>query len=162
MDNQIEPALTLFRNAALRYCEFVDSLSTHSSETFLIGIEKHLLEIYTRVLSLPATEPGETDVDHLQFAENARSGFNRAIRNTLGPRDHYWMVFDSTLGEGPVRGSLADDIADVYFDLKEWLQLAKDEVSKVSVIWDLKLSFRSHWGRHTSSALKAIRDLDLG
>jgi hypothetical protein len=161
MDNQLEPALTRFRNAALRYCEFVDSLSTHSSETFLVGIEKHLLEIYTGALSLPTAEPDETDVDYVQFAEETRTALYTAIRETIGTREYYWTIFDSSLREGPVEGSLADDIAGVYFDLREWLQAASDDVSDVSLLWDLELAFRSHWGHHAISALKAIRDLHL-
>ena len=50
-------------------------------------------------------------------------------------------------------GGLADDIADIYTDLSEDLSLHRSgHVAEAE--WLFLNSFRSHWGRHASSAIR--------
>ena len=71
----------------------------------------------------------------------------------------YWGVFESGEKEEPVQGSLACDISEIYSDIKEALELASRDVAGSDVLWDIRESFRHHWGRHAMSALKVIHDL---
>ena len=50
----------------------------------------------------------------------------------------------------------ADDLADIYRDLKEGLELY--EAGHVAeALWEWSQSFNTHWGRHASSALHALQ-----
>ena len=54
-------------------------------------------------------------------------------------------------------GSLADDLADTYFDLKEGLALQEaGETEPSRVIWEWRFSFDIHWGEHALSALRSL------
>ena len=65
-------------------------------------------------------KPDTAGIDETPFAAekwaelcNSLSG---KLRSKIGPLDAYWEVFDSTENEPPVQGSLARDIAEIYFD----------------------------------------------
>lgn len=68
--------------------------------------------------------------------------------------------------EEPLTGDLADDLADVYRDLKPGLVLYEgghiDEA-----VWHWNFHFNIHWGRHAAEALYAMHafatdnDIDL-
>lgn len=57
--------------------------------------------------------------------------------------------------EEPVIAELADDLADIYRDLKSGLWLYDRGYVKVA-LWDWRQSFQSHWGRHATGALYAL------
>ena len=69
------------------------------------------------------------------------------------------MVFDPLKSppEDPVAGSPADDLADIWFDVKRGLLIfeAKGEAALADVQWSWKFSFETHWGRHATGAMAA-------
>lgn len=59
-----------------------------------------------------------------------------------------------------IRGSLADDIADIYFDLKEGFGLRqKHQIQPEKSIWCWRFGFYSHWGKHAMDALRTIHSI---
>lgn len=59
--------------------------------------------------------------------------------------------------ETAVVADLADDVADIYRDLKEAL-LVLDGGAKTEAQWNIRFSFLNHWGRHASSAISALHN----
>jgi len=159
MTTQVSAALARFRSAALRYCEFVDSLATHSVETFLGGAETPLLELYASALELPAVAPDSAEVDNLPRPIEKEVALFKSLREKLGSSEIYYTIFNSINPEKPMQGSLANDFSEIYFDLKHDLELTASDAPSNDVLWTLRFSFRSHWGRHAISALKALHDL---
>ena len=59
----------------------------------------------------------------------------------------------------PVRMSLADDLADIYRDVKNGL-LAEQAVAAArpnDVLWTWRFDFESHWATHAADALRALQ-----
>jgi len=81
-----------------------------------------------------------------------------SLKEKLGDADSYWMVFDAKKDNEAIRGSLADDIVDIYRDLQEGLVL-KNKACPQSAIWEWRPLFDSHWGYHAMDALKAIHHI---
>jgi hypothetical protein len=73
------------------------------------------------------------------------------LKEKLGDWDSYRQVFDPTEDTEAIFGSLADDIADIYRDLQEGLVLC--EARPQDAIWEWRLLFYSHWGKHAINAL---------
>jgi hypothetical protein len=72
----------------------------------------------------------------------------------LGDWDLYWQVFDPTKDSEAIHGSLADDIADIYRDIKEGLGLQDPDITlQRDAIWSWRLGYYSHWGQHAINAL---------
>jgi Domain of unknown function (DUF5063) len=57
--------------------------------------------------------------------------------------------------EAPVQADLVDDLADIYYDLKEGLVLL-EAGRQADAIWRWKDTFRLHWGRHAATALRIL------
>lgn len=55
---------------------------------------------------------------------------------------------------------MADDLADIYFDLKHGLELLKDDPQSASEIW--QYSFYLHWGKHLLDAEHWLRAVESG
>lgn len=78
----------------------------------------------------------------------------------LGDWDLYWQVFDPTKDNKAIYGTLADDIADIYRDLKQGLILKEaHQAPPEDIIGDWRLGFYSHWGKHAIDALRTIHFL---
>jgi hypothetical protein len=131
------------------------------SDAFLSTVSHCLAELYSSALCLPAVTPDTTSADETPFAKDQWAELFHSIRETIGPRDSYWRVFDSTEGAAPVQASLALDISEIYSDLKEGLRLEEEGIPQADFLWELRFSFRSHWGRHLLGALAAIHDLHV-
>jgi hypothetical protein len=58
--------------------------------------------------------------------------------------------------EPPVRGSLADDLRDVYSDVRRGLALWDSPAPPDAAIWEWRFQFEIHWGDHAIDALRAL------
>ena len=74
------------------------------------------------------------------------------LRDLLGERDSYWMEYDA--GDEQCRsGSLADDLTDIYCELKyglTLLDLQPDDPRSAFEGW--RTGYRVHWGQHLLDA----------
>ena len=145
-----------FRTAAMKFIAVVDSAPHLEAETFLVNVSHSMAELYSIALSLPIVEPETTSTDEVPFHTDAENELQRSLTERIGSLDAYWEVFDSTEKQEPVQGSLAGDISEIYFDLKRSLELEETGIRKSDLLFDWRLDFRSHWGRHVLGALTAI------
>jgi len=149
-----------------------------SQETFYKESQKALSELYQTALELETIELIYSGPD-IEFKEIDKDKFKKQNINfisKLGKDSFYWKVFDPTYkeddgkpGQGwkindkePVQGSLVDDFADIYADLKEELikidQIGTDEAIE-DALWQLKFGFNHHWGNHCIDAMRALHYL---
>ena len=149
-----------FRDAALRYCALIDDSVDPPVEAFLDQVAASLVELHQRALELPSVEPSGDDAPDRMGHEEWNELFMRLGR-VLGARDGYWLVHDPTDMEQyePVFGSLADDLADIYRDLREGLDAWDSSASKDDAIWEWRFSFWSHWGAHLVDSVRTIHFL---
>jgi Domain of unknown function (DUF5063) len=83
-----------------------------------------------------------------------------SLKEKLGDWDLYWMVFDPRTDNEAIHGSLADDIADVYRELKNGIGLKEtNKVPDGEIIFEWRFGFTSHWGQHAVNALRTIHFL---
>ncbi|MGD0839536.1 MAG: DUF5063 domain-containing protein [Candidatus Acidiferrales bacterium] len=151
-------ALNRFRVAAEAFIEAVDSAPTVKRDAFLSSINHCLAELYSSALRLPAVAPDTSQVDETPSVKREWEGLFLSLREKIGPLDGYWNVFDSTTKSTTVQGSLSIDISEIYSDIKQGFRLEVVGVPEADFLWDLRFSFRSHWGRHALGALTAIHD----
>jgi hypothetical protein len=75
------------------------------------------------------------------------------------PFNYYSECFDPLIvpaAEEPVVADLADDLADIWRDVKGGLMLWHDDESDAAA-WHWRFHFESHWGLHASSAMYALQ-----
>jgi hypothetical protein len=170
-DNYAEIAQR-FGFVAARYCSLVDTAASLDRAELLLQLYRILPILITEAINLPdvdpfgpdeAEDPNDNFTDKRVRASLSTDEWNKlyeSLKEQLGDADLYWEVFDPTERDEAIEGSLADDVADIYRDLKEGVTLAeKGAASPDQLIWDWRFGFYSHWGRHATAALKTIHCL---
>jgi hypothetical protein len=164
---------TRFGVVAQRYCTLVDAAANLDKDQFLLQVYRTLPDLIGEAAGLPDTDPWERnkeDDENNDFPDKTPTArmsvkewglLYNFLKEKLGQDDLYWTVFDPASENNEVlRGTLADDIVDIYRDLKEPLLLMdRDAITPDLAIWKWRLLFCSHWGDHAISALRTIHNL---
>lgn len=130
---------------ARRYCELIDA-SAYNQRLWLREVATLLPRLQAAVASIRVQDsglgcPGMLDLD-------ARFDLFSRLRRLLADRDGYWLEFDRA-GEG-MTGSLADDLTDIYCELKSGLGCYARSPEYALTAW--ASGFDRHWGRHLVDA----------
>ncbi len=80
------------------------------------------------------------------------------LRRLLGANDGYWMEFDVANDGQSKTGSLADDLTDIYFEMKQGLSLWEQE--PVLAVGNWLAGYRFHWGQHLVDASRHLYELN--
>jgi hypothetical protein len=81
------------------------------------------------------------------------------------PQRYYWMYFDPMAKtesvQEAVMGDLADDLADIYRDLKSGLNVWENQKGNqiIEIVWNWKFLFQAHWGQHAIDAMRALHQI---
>jgi hypothetical protein len=148
-----------FGVVAKRFRSVVDSASSMDRIEFAAQIYRILPKLIDEAISLPDVE--SSDSDHKKSSINIRfqewDRLYNSLKEKLGDWNPYHQVFDPTQDSEAIFGSLADDIADIYGDLKKGLVFIETRQSQPDdAIWTWRVLFYSHWGQHAMNALQAI------
>lgn len=159
------PEVIDFVTVAAQTCLFLERLEETDRRTFLEKTGKLLPLLYlkTRMLRLPEQE---LDGDVQRFVtEEDYNLVQCAVASLLGSDDAYLEVFveDMRYSDEPVTASIAENIADIYQELKDLA--ANFQTENEAVMNDALLScleaFREHWGQKVLNALRALHVLWL-
>jgi len=108
--------------------------------------------------AVAALEPEKGDINHSLSPDlDARFELFAHLRDTLGNRDGYWMEFDVAQDDQSMSGSLADDLTDIYCELKHGLRVLDLEPERAFEDW--RCGFQMHWGQHLVDAERHLYEL---
>jgi Domain of unknown function (DUF5063) len=160
-----------FASVAKEFCNSIDSAPNLDRIELLVQVYRILPHLIGEAIRLPNVElSGDETQDEenkkLQASERLRLNqpqwrqlYDR-LKLKLGDLDHYWEVWDPTKDNEAIHGTLADDFADIYRDLKEGLSLIEaHQAPPEDIIWDWREGYYSHWGKHAIDALRTIHFL---
>ena len=152
--------IATFRVLAERYCAFIESSDPLKRGEFVWQLAEHLIALYAAGAELPfASVDDDFDAPDPVTHEEWQGLFRRLGRK-LGDVDYYSVMFDpSEFDSTPVTGSLADDAADVYRDLKRGLAVIAVGLGLDNAVWEWRFAFDNHWGKHAAEALYALHSL---
>ena len=133
---------------ARRYCSVIESLDDGNRES-LTQLNEILPRLHAAMTAVPSHEEGSYDpsVDLDQRFEL----FSR-LHRLLGDLDGYWMEYDVAPDRQEMSGSLADDLTDIYCELKNGLKRldGSDDTGRTLGRW--RAGFCKHWGQHVVDA----------
>lgn len=142
-----------FASVVKEFCDWAESDPKTEIEEAKVAI-RLLANLYSNALALPKNGPGQ-DIDMKRISIKE---WNKVYKRfgALPFNNYSGFLSPANLEEeGPVTGDLADDLADIYRDLKEGQELYKTG-HITEALWQWNRSFNTHWGRHASSALQAL------
>jgi len=143
-----------FARKAKAYCSLIDQAPLLPREKALRRLSQALADLLPLALRLPdLSDEGTPDIE--SNCEPALESVQEWV-SVLGV-DHYWALFDPfTNPEGSLTfNSLADDLSDVYSDLKRGLVLF-DSGLVHAACWEWRSSFTSHWGESLIEVERAL------
>ena len=160
-----------FASVAQEFCGVIDSASNLDRIELLMQVYRILPHLIGEAIKLPNTELSDDESQEEETVKSqARAGLRLSeaewgklyefLKAKLGDLNLYWEVWDPTKDHEAIHGSLADDFADIYRDLKEGLRLGDaHQALPEDKIWHWRLGYYSHWGKHAIDALRTIHFL---
>jgi uncharacterized protein DUF5063 len=145
-----------FHRLAQRYCRLVTDHRAIPPKRLLANLHQLIPALYASGLRLP-TSTTAGDGKHRKLTHREWFQLFRGLRARLGNRDSYREVFDGydRKDRDVVRGSLADDLADIFRDLSNGLQCWRAGDRK-NAIREWRFGVDYHWGEHATSAMRAL------
>jgi hypothetical protein len=142
-----------FVEVARSFCTIVGEHERKPAAQFLEQVHLVLPRLYAAALLLPTVGADAPDCE----VSSKHAALWSSLREQLGTLDAYREIFDpyAPADEPPVVGSLADDIADIYAEIAGTLE-CWDAGNRDGAVWMWRNGFQYHWGRHLTSALRAL------
>jgi len=154
-----------FGALAAQFCSVVDTAFERSRTDLLVNVYRLLPRLISEAIQLPEIilpdddggSTGSERAHSVRMCDREWEELYERLKKHLGDWDPYWQVFDPTTDRSADAGSLADDLADIYRDLKEGLIHQQVGTRRAEeIVWDWRLLFYSHWGKHAMDALLTL------
>jgi len=141
-------------NLAQRYCELIEASSAELA-SWLEDVAELLPRLHAAVTSLN----GKSYVGDITLTPDldARFELYTHLVELLGDRDSYWLEFDRIDDSVTMTGSLADDLTDIYCELKHGLRTVDANPEQSVHAW--LQGFTIHWGQHLTDAERHLSAL---
>lgn len=155
-----------FVTVANEYCATLEIMDELGREDFVHKMQKIFPLLYLKASLLPEVENMLEDEPEKFVSEEDYNYLHRKLEVKLGEHDAYLEVFDPAMqySEDPVEGSLAENMADIYQDLKDFILSYR--IGTVEVMNDALLECRSnfadYWGQRLVNGLRALHNLTFG
>lgn len=145
-----------FAASAEQFCSLMEHHQDYNAYEFIKRTADSLVTLYKVALSLPDVECDEekevvADLDYAPLQ----------LSKTLGKYRSYWEIVNPYHEDEPVMGDLADDLGDLYHELKEGLVIYSADTKDAIcwAVWHWRFGFEVHWGDHLVDALRALHRL---
>lgn len=152
--------------SASEYVALIESFPRCSPSRLLAECRHLLPRLYLHALNLPEGEPSGPECDLHEVPVPQWVEFSKRLHARLGDQAAYRIIYNPLLGnhDEPLIASLADDLADIWYDLKRQL-LAWDSAptaARDSLRWHMAFAFHSHWSYHAADAIRVLTWLKEG
>jgi hypothetical protein len=164
MDSNSEPVYSRhvieFVAVANEYCKYAEHAAEIKGEELLKILQRLLPLLYLKASFLPEFKPWFEDGNEKFVMEADWIIVHDAFSKKFGTANDYLEVFDDRMNEseGPVVASLAENMADIYQDLKDFILLYQTGTAEVmnDALWECRNNFENYWGQKLVNALRAI------
>ncbi len=139
-----------------RYCDLIDGSGSGDDDLWLRDVASVLPRLQAAVTSFESegrfeSHRSSTDLD-------ARFELFSRLRTLLAGRDGYWLEYDRAHdGDDGMSGSLADDLTDIYCELKHGLHAFDTDPKRALDAWCV--GYECHWGQHLVDAQRHLSSL---
>lgn len=163
-----------FAEAAEAFCTFVESEGDELTPYHYARRSTHLLvALYGAALALPDTRdidlPDESEAENAYYKAVSDEDVSKValrVGAKFGQYNFYWQIFDPIDSEdnSTVGGAISDDFSGIYSNIKGGVVIFRQGSNEYvqQAIWEWKFGFDNHWGRHCTSALRTLHQINSG
>ncbi|MDR1756520.1 MAG: DUF5063 domain-containing protein [Culturomica sp.] len=149
-----------FVAVAKEYCDFVENIPSMERKEALQRLQKFIPLVYLKGALLPAVEIAEEGLAEDHLSEEEYNLLYGELHRLFGELDEYLETFDDGMqySESPVVYSLAEQLSDIYQDLKNFVQSYRCGMPEVmeEALWVLNSNFELYWGKSCAGVLRAV------
>ena len=155
----MSPDMHRMMTVAQGYCHLIENCC-RGDGNWLKKVAEHLSQLHAAILHIK--DSSKTEVDAAAIDLDARFDLYVRLKQQLGEDDAYWMEFDVNNDYQQMSGSLADDLTDIYCELKQGLDLLdrSPPQSPHEVMGTWGEGYRLHWGQHLLDAERHLYALE--
>jgi hypothetical protein len=149
-----------FIAVAGEFCELYEDATRRSADAFLLALARTLPRLHAAGVALPFPDDEEDipedDLD-LRLTLEERQAIDFPVSDLLGGLE--WRELEKHFDDARMSSlSLYDDLSDIHADLKEGFLLLEAGRPEAEAVFGWRLSFWSHWGYHSASALRLVHN----
>jgi hypothetical protein len=149
-----------FVAVANEFCKYAEHAGELEGEDLLKILQRILPLMYLKASLLPALEPFFEDGNEKFVTEVDWNRINNSFKEKFGTADEFLEISDKDPREAetPVLSSLAENMSDIYQDLKDFLLLYQTGTREVmnDAIWECRMNYENIWGQKLVNSLRAI------
>ena len=149
-----------FTAVANEFCKYAEHAGEMKGDEIMSIMQRLLPLLYLKASFLPVLEPVFDDGNEKFVTESDWYRVHDAIKSKLGSANDYLELQDETISgdEGPLPASIAEDLADIYQDLKNFILLYQTGTNEVmnDAVWECRMNFESYWGIKLVNSLRAV------
>lgn len=145
--------------SANEFCKYVEGIKETKGIEILKVMQRLLPFIYLRASLLPLVEPVLEDGNEKTVTEFDWTRIHDTLLARIGNDDPFPVIVDiGDPADGLYTGSIAESLADIYQDLKNFIVNYKSGNEEVmnDAVWETLMNFEEFWGKKMLNVLVAI------
>lgn len=151
-----------FAASANEYCKYLESTQDISGIEIMKVMQRLLPFIYLRASLLPLLEPVLEETNKKTVTEFDWTRMHDSLLSKMGNNDPFpVIVSEGDPSDGLYTGSIAENLTDIYQDLKDFIvsyKSGKEEVMN-DAVWEVLMNFEEFWGKKLLDVLSAIHSV---
>ncbi len=157
-DQSISRPVIEMITVANEYCLFFEQSEKYKRQDILTYFQKVAPLLYLKGTTLPAVQVTDTEVAERYVTEEQWEAIFKNLREQFAEVDVY---FTHDHNHDSVETSLADNMADIYQDMKDFVMLYQKNTApaRQNAVEHLRNLFHWHWGPVLLSALGAVHQI---
>ncbi len=148
-----------FAASANEYCKYLESTKDINGIEILKVMQRLLPFIYLRASLLPTLEPVLEEPNEKTVTEFDWTRMHENLLTKMGNNDPFPVIVAAgDPADGLYTGSIAENLSDVYQDLKDFIvsyRSGNEEVMN-DAVWEVLMNFEEFWGKKLLNVLTAI------
>jgi NTP pyrophosphatase (non-canonical NTP hydrolase) len=153
-----------FVTVAAEFCAYIERANDHTRKEFIGTLLKLLPLLYIKAQMLPDDEPQNEEGLETFVTEETYEVIRLTLTELFGQYDAYLDVFVAEMkySDTPITKSIAEDLADIYQDVKNFVtqfQIGINETMHDAIL-ECREHFRLYWGQTLVNTLRALHELE--
>ena len=151
-----------FAASANEYCKYLESTQDIGGIEIMKVMQRLLPFIYLRASLLPLLEPVLEETNEKTVTEFDWTRMHDSLLSKMGNNDPFPVIVSAgDPSDGLYTGSIAENLTDVYQDLKDFIVSYKSGNEGVmnDAVWEVLMNFEEFWGKKLLNVLSAIHSV---
>lgn len=151
-----------FAASANEYCKYLESTQDINGIEIMKVMQRLLPFIYLRASLLPLLEPVLEETNEKTVTEFDWTRMHDSLLSKMGNNDPFPVIVSAgDPSDGLYTGSIAENLTDVYQDLKDFIVSYKSGNEGVmnDAVWEVLMNFEEFWGKKLLNVLSAIHSV---